>query len=134
MDHLWTAPETDLYRCNKLLPASWNNKKPERPKGKGKKHLNLDRRSPKPLLHAFTGQGHLFNFENRLQRLLYFVAALPSIQCSLIPSASLTVSSNGTAVHTHAPSKRHHLFPRDFFSSNKAFQSTPRHFSDPDAS
>lgn len=37
MDRLWTAPETDRYRRNKLLPASWNSKKPKKPKGKGQK-------------------------------------------------------------------------------------------------
>lgn len=31
MDRLWTAPSSDLYSRKKLLPASWNSRKPERP-------------------------------------------------------------------------------------------------------
>ena len=34
MDRLWAAPDTGLYARDKLLPASWNSKKPDKPKGK----------------------------------------------------------------------------------------------------
>ena len=37
MDRLWTAPPTDLYARDKLLPASWNSKKPDKPKGRKQK-------------------------------------------------------------------------------------------------
>ncbi len=47
MDRLWAAPKTDLYARGKLLPASWNSKKPDKPKGK--KHRRQSPRSPKRL-------------------------------------------------------------------------------------
>ncbi len=37
MDRLWAAPATGLYARDKLLPASWNRKKPDRPKGRHQK-------------------------------------------------------------------------------------------------
>ncbi|NBI59786.1 hypothetical protein D3Z53_17410, partial [Lachnospiraceae bacterium] len=37
MDRLWAAPESERYSRNKLLPASWNNKKPEKTKSKKQK-------------------------------------------------------------------------------------------------
>ena len=135
MDRLWTAPETDRYRRNKLLPASWNSKKPKKPKGKGQKASES-----KPLItqklvdRIMNGKDILFNFEERLQQLFYFVAVLPSIQCGVIPSEHLTVSGDGTAVHTHASPRGHHLLPRDSFPSEEDFLAAPRHFSDPDAS
>lgn len=39
MDRLWVAPASDLYSRNRLLPSSWNSKKPEKPKGKKQKAL-----------------------------------------------------------------------------------------------
>ncbi len=44
MDRLWTAPLTDLYARDKLLPASWNSKSRISPKAKNRKHR---RQSPK---------------------------------------------------------------------------------------
>ena len=37
MDRLWAAPATALYARDKLLPASRNRKKPDKPKGKNQK-------------------------------------------------------------------------------------------------
>lgn len=34
MDRLWAAPTRDLYTRDKLLPASRNRKKPDKPKGR----------------------------------------------------------------------------------------------------
>lgn len=129
MDRLWCAPQTDLYSRNKLLPASWNSKKPEKPKGKGKKASE-----PKPKIteilvsRLLDGRDILFNFEARLQQFFYSVAVLPSIQCGLIPSGHLSVSGDGTAVHTHAnPRGRRKGEP------SPETEAAPRHFSDPDA-
>ncbi len=44
VDRPWTAPPTDLYARNKLLPASWNSKSRISPKAKNRKHR---RQSPK---------------------------------------------------------------------------------------
>ena len=49
-----------------------------------------------------------FNFERRLQQFFYHVAVLPSMECGLIPQEHLTVSGDGTAVHTHACPYGHH--------------------------
>ena len=37
MDRLWDAPDMGLYARDKLLPSSWNSKKPDKPKGKKQK-------------------------------------------------------------------------------------------------
>ncbi|MEH2951374.1 hypothetical protein VSQ62_32380, partial [Sporofaciens sp. KK001] len=55
----------------------------------------------------------------------YHVAVLPSMESGLIPREHLTVSGDGTAVHTHACPRGHHRVgaPENL-----------RHFPDPDAS
>ncbi len=126
MDRLWAAPETDLYSRNKLLPASRNRTKPDKPKGK---HQKSQEKKPKITAsiekRLLDGKDIPFNFEQRLQRFFYHVAVLPSMECGLIPKQHLTVSGDGTAVHTHACPNGHH---RDGAPENL------RHFPDPDAS
>ncbi len=72
-----------------------------------------------------SGKDIPFNFEGRLQRFFYHVAVLPSMESGLIPREHLTVSGDGTAVHTHACPRGHHRVgaPENL-----------RHFPDPDAS
>ena len=48
MDRLWGAPETGLYARNKLLQASWNSKRPDKPKEKNRKPRNQKLKSPNP--------------------------------------------------------------------------------------
>ena len=126
MDRLWTAPKTGLYSRDKLLPASWNHKKPDKPNGK---HQKAQESKPKITesieKRLMAGKDIPFNFEERLQRFFYHVAVLPSMECGLIPKECLTVSGDGTAVHTHACPYGHH---RDGSPENL------RHFPDPDAS
>lgn len=66
-----------------------------------------------------------FNFELLLQQFFYHVAVLPSIECCRIPKQHLTVSGDGTAVHTHAFPRGHHW---------DGAPESLRHFTDPDAS
>ncbi len=126
IDRLWTAPATDLYAQDKLLPASRNRKKPVKPKGKKQKAQET-----KPKITEFiekrlmTGNDIPFNFEERLQRFFYHVAVLPSMEGGSIPKEHLTISGDGIAVHTHACPYGHH---RDGAPENL------RHFSDTDAS
>lgn len=126
MHRLWAAPASGLYARNKLLPASWNSKKPDRPKGRGQKapesRPKITEAIEKRLLD---GKDIPFNFEERLQLFFYLTAVLPSMECGVVPSRHLTVSGDGTAVHTHASHRGHH---RDGAPDNL------RHFSDPDAS
>lgn len=126
VDRLWTAPKTDLYARDKLLPASWNNKKPDKPKGKKQKaHEAKPKITESIEKHLMGGKDILFNFEGRLQQLFYHVVVLPSMECGLISKEHLTVSGDGTAVHAHACPNGHH---RDGAQENL------RHFPDPDAS
>lgn len=131
MDRLWRAPKTDLYSRSKLLPSAWNSKKPARPKGKGQKASETKPKITEVLVsRLLDGKDILFNYEATLQQFFYAVAVMPSLQCGLIPSGPLTVSGDGTAVHTHSsPSGRRKAdSPSDSDAS-----SAPRHFSDPDA-
>lgn len=126
MDRLWAAPVTDLYSRGKLLPASWNHKKPDKPKGKHQKAQEAKSMITESIeKRLMAGKDIPFNFEERLQMFFYHVAVLPSIECGLIPKEHLTVSGDGTAVHTHACPYGHH---RDGAPENL------RHFPDPDAS
>ena len=54
------------------------------------------------------GKNIPFNFEQHLRQFFYHVAVLPSMECGLIPEEHLTVSGDGTAVHTHACPNGHH--------------------------
>lgn len=134
VDRLWIQVNPDRYSRLKLLPASWNSKKPEKPKGKHQK-------APEPAIRItdrigdrlLSGKSIPFNFEARLQKLFYHVAVIPSIQCGLIPSDSLTVSGDGTAVHTHSNPRGHHTKVQKASLSPDELASAPRHYSDPDA-
>ncbi|MCI9325732.1 MAG: hypothetical protein HFJ00_05715, partial [Lachnospiraceae bacterium] len=99
MDRLWTAPPTDLYARDKLLPASWNSKKPDKPNGKKQKAQETKPKITEAIeKRLMDGKDIPFNFEERLQRFFYLVAVLPSMECGLIPMEHLTVSGDGTAV------------------------------------
>lgn len=125
MDRLWTAPAAGLYGRDKLLPASWNRKKPDRPKGKHQKAQETKQKITESIeKRLMAGKDIPFNFEQRLQQFFCHAAVLPSLECGLIPQAHLTVSGDGTAVHTHACPNGHH---RD------GAPDSLRHFSDPDA-
>ncbi len=126
MDRLWAAPVSDLYSRNKLLPASSNSKKPDKPKGKKQKAQETKPKITESVeKRLLAGKDIPFNFEKHLQKFFYHVAVLPSMECGLIPKNPLTVSGDGTAVHTHACPRGHHRVgaPENL-----------RHFPDPDAS
>ena len=124
MDRLWAAPATGLYARAKLLPASWNRRKPDRPKGKHQKAQETKQKITESIeKRLMAGKDIPFNFERRLQQFFYHAAVLPSMECGLIPEGRLTVSGDGTALHTHACPNGHH---RD------GSPDSLRHFSDPD--
>lgn len=126
MDRLWTAPPTDLYARDKLLPASRNSKKPDKPKGKKQKAQEAKPKITEAIEKRLMGGKDIpFNFEGRLQRFFYHVAVLPSMESGLIPGEHLTVSGDGTAVHTHACPRGHRRV---------GAPDNLRHFPDPDAS
>ena len=125
MDRLWAAPASGLYARDKLLPASWNRKKPDKPKGKNQKAQETKPKVTELIeRRLMDGKDIPFNFEQHLQQFFYHAAVLPSMECGFIPKQHLTVSGNGTAVHTHACPNGHH---RNGAPDNL------RHFLDPDA-
>ena len=126
MDRLWAAPPSDLYSRSKLLPASWNSRKPEKPKGKKQKAQEQRPKITEIIAdRLIDGRDIPFHFEQRLQLLFYHAAVLPSIESGLIPKEHLTVSGDGTAVHTHSCPRGHH---------RAGSPVNMRHFPDPDAS
>jgi hypothetical protein len=133
MNRLWAAPSTDLYSRKKLLPASWDRKKPEKPKGKGQKAPEAKPQITQILANRILSRKDIpFNFEARLQKFFYLVAVVPSMESGLIPLENLTVSGDGTAVHTHANPRGHRC--KNAPVSDGDTDTSPRHFSDPDAS
>ncbi len=126
MNRLWDTPKTDLYARTKLLPASRNSQKPDKPKGKKQKAQETKPKITEAIGKRLMARNDIpFNFEQLLQQFFYLVAVLPSMECGLIPEEHLTVSGDGTAVHTHSCPRSHH---RDGAPDNL------RHFPDPDAS
>lgn len=126
MDRLWAASATVLYARGRLLPASWNSRKPDKPKGKNQKAQEAKPKITESIeKRLMVGKDIPFNFEQFLQQFFYHVAVLPSLECGLIPGELLTVFGDGTAVHTHACPRGHH---RD------GAPDSLRHFPDPDAS
>ena len=134
MDRLWVHAVPALYSRKKLLPASWNSARPDKPNGKHQKaverSINITERIAARVLNH---KDILFNFESRLQTLFYRVAVLPSLHCGVIPSDSLTVSGDGTAVHTHANPHGKHTKEQLASLSPEELSFAPRHYSDPDA-
>lgn len=132
MDRLWDAPSSSIYGRNHLLPASWHSKRPNIPKQKKQKaqerHPKVTEQIGKRLL---AHKDIPFNYEASLQKFFYQVAVLPSIGLGIIP-LHLTVSGDGTAVHTHANPHGHHQSDCSGLSPEEV-RSAPRHFSDPDA-
>ena len=133
MDRLWASPYSGLYKRNMLLPATWHHTRPEEPKDKHKKvpekHPHITEMLGNRLLQH---KDIPFNYEEHLQDFFYCVAVLPSMHRGIIPSEHLTVSGDGTAVHTHASPYGHHLGDRSGLSKEE-LRVMPRHYSDPDA-
>ena len=127
MDRLWAAPQSDRYKRNKTFPSNKNKSKPKKPKGKGEKAPERKQGITRRIGDRFLAgkDGHL-NFERFLQEFFFIVAVYPSMKCGLIPDAPITVSGDGTAVHTHASPYGKALSSEDPDHSRK-------HFSDPDA-
>ena len=68
MDRLWAASATGLYARDKLLPASRNSKKPDKPKGKKQKAQETKPKITEAIeKRLMDGKEIPFNFEGRLQ-------------------------------------------------------------------
>ena len=128
MNRFWAAPLSDWYTRNKTFTSNKNKSKPKSPGGKGQKaserHPKITERIASRIID---GKERHFNFECFLQKVFFAVAVYPSIKRGVVPDNDLTISGDGTAVHTHAN-------PYGKTVSHSVDGSPIRHFSDPDAS
>ena len=114
-----------------LFPKHKNGKPSKKP-GRGKKLPNrhsgiTDRLAAYALKH----EDFPFHYEERLQHLFRFAAILPSLTDGLIPADGLTLSGDGTCVHSHASPYGHKVC--NCMENGISHCSCKRHFSDPDA-
>ena len=133
INRLWLRnPEFELLGRKDLFPSD-KNKKPSLKPGRGKKlpnrHSGITR---KDAGYSLQDRDFPFHYEKVLQQLLSIAAIVPSLELGLISSDSLTVSGDGTCVHSHANPYGHKVC--DCAENGIASCSCPRHFSDPDAS
>lgn len=80
----------------------------------------------------YSGRVFPFHYEKALQCLFRSAAIVPSLDFGLLPSENLTVSDDGTCVHTHSNPFGHKVC--GCVEQGILGCSCPRHFSDPDAS
>lgn len=132
MDRLWTQPESLQYTHRKDLFPKDKNSKPSQKPGKGKKLPNRHSGITDKL--AVYAQEHAvfpFHYEERLPQVFRRAALIPSLKGALIPSDGVTISGDGTCVHSHASPYGHKVCK---CSQNGIHScSCKRHFSDPDA-
>lgn len=133
IDRLWLQnPEYEKLGRGDLFPADKNKKPSSRP-GKGKKLPNRHPGITKKVAdYALSERGFPFHYEKALQQLFSIAAIVPSLELGLIYPDNLTVSGDGTCVHSHANPYGHRVCK----CSDQGITGCmcPRHFSDPDAS
>ena len=133
IDRLWHSNTNDIYGRNYLLPASWHSIKPDKPKGQHQKAPERSTKITEVLVNRLLAHKDIyFNNESFLQDFFYQIAVLPSLELGVIPNENLTISGDGTAVHTHANPHGHHLCDTSEMTIEEV-RLAPRHFSDPDA-
>lgn len=133
INRLWLRnPEFEKLGRNDLFPADKNKKPSSRP-GKGRKLPNRHAGVTQIVAdYALQNRDFPFYYEKALQQLFSIAAITPSLELGLIPSDNLTVSGDGTCVHSHASPYGHKVC--DCAENSFPNCSCPRHFSDPDAS
>lgn len=133
INRLWLRnPDFEKFGRKDTLPCD-KNKKPSFKPGKDKKLPNKHSGITKNVVGwILSGKDFPFHYEKALQELFQIAVVVPSINLGLIPSDNLTVSGDGTCVHTH--SNRYGKKTCDCASHGIADCKCPRHFSDPDAS
>lgn len=132
IDRLWLRnPDFEPNGRNDLFPHDKNRKPASKP-GADKKLPNRHPGITKILAErALDGKDFPFHYEKLLQELFSIAAIVPSMELGLIPSDGITISGDGTAVHTHSNSYGHKVC--DCYQSGVRNCSCDRHFSDPDA-
>ena len=133
INRLWLMnPALEKFGRNDTFPCG-KNKKPSLKPGRGKKLPNRHPGVTKKVAQWIrSGRDFPFHYEKALQNLFRIAAIVPSLEFGLIPSENLTVSGDGTCVHTHSNPFGHKVC--DCVEQGIPGCSCPRHFSDPDAS
>ena len=132
MDRLWTQPQASQKNGRQDLFPKDTNAKPSKRPGKGKKLPNKHSGITETLAsYALTHEEFPFYFEQRLQQVFRLAAILPSLKDGLIPADGVTLSGDGTCVHSHASPYGHKVCK--CVENNISHCTCKRHFSDPDA-
>ncbi len=132
MDRLWSQPKALQKTGRKDLFPKDKNSKPSNKPGKGKK---LPNKHPgitgKLAAYALSHESFPFHYEEPLQQLFRLAALIPSLRDGLFPTDGVTLSGDGTCVHSHASSYGHKVCK--CMENGIPHCSCKRHFSDPDA-
>ena len=133
MDRLWAQSEASQRTGRKDLFPKGKNGKPSKKPGKGKKLPNKHSGiTDKLAVYSLEHEEFPFHFEERLQQVFRLAAILPSLDDGLIPQNGLTLSGDGTCVHSHSSPYGHKVCKCMEYGISGC--SCKRHFSDPDAS
>ena len=132
MDRFWTQPESSQRTGRKELLPMDRNKRPSKKPGKGKKLPNKHAGITDSMAdYALAHEGFPFHYEERLQQVFRLAALIPSLQDGLIPHGGITLSGDGTCVHSHSSPYGHKVCKCSENADTHC--SCKRHFSDPDA-
>ena len=132
MDRLWAQSEASQKTGRKDLFPKNKNSKPSQKPGKGKKLPNKhDGITDFMADYALAHEDFPFHYEERLQHFFRLAALLPSLRDGLIPKDGVTLSGDGTCVHSHASPYGHKVCK--CAENGISHCSCKRHFSDPDA-
>lgn len=132
MDRLWAQDKASQRTGRKDLFPKDKNAKPSKKPGKGKKLPNKHSGITDTMAaYALEHTEFPLHFEERLQQVFRLAAILPSMGDGLIPKGGLTLSGDGTCVHSHASPYGHKVCK--CMDNGIANCSCKRHFSDPDA-
>lgn len=132
MDRFWTQPESSQRTGRKELLPMDRNKRPSKKPGKGKKLPNKHAGITDSMAdYALAHEGFPFHYEERLQQVFRLAALIPSLQDGLIPHGGITLSGDGTCVHSHSSPYGHKVCKCS--ENGDTHCSCKRHFSDPDA-
>ena len=128
INRLWLQnPEYEKLGRGDLFPAV-KNRKPSSKPGKGKKLPNRHSGITKKVAdYALSERDFPFHYEKVLQQLFSIAAIVPSLELGLIDTDNLTVSGDGTCVHSHANPYGHRVC--DCSEKGITGCTCPRHFS-----
>ena len=131
MDRLWLLKKNFQKLGRKDLFPKGKNRKPKKP-AKGKKLPNRHSGITRVMADAaLSGRDLPFHYEALLQEIFRIAAVEPSRRAGLIPSDGITISGDGTCVHTHSNPYGHRVC--SCARSGIPSCSCDRHYSVPDA-